>query len=325
MPSSISNSDPAFRDSTAEGFHFRRATMVVVGMVLLVLLSAEALARYAFPRISRIEARITRDEHEALSMGDPSPGAPPTILLAGNSLLLNGLDYPKIRNVMSPDSRVVRFVIEQTEYLDWYYGLHHIFESGNRPAAVVLCLNLGQTVSSEILGDYSARHLFGISDLLPVARRAGMDATRTSGLLLAHWSAFYASRATIRNFILNRSDPPYAAAIHALADSAIRPLPPDDELVAKARSRLDAIRILCGRYGVDLVLLIPPSLTRGNELLASAATQQNVDFEFPFPPGTLGPQMFQADRSHLNDKGAVIFTDAITRCLRTRLPRWSSH
>jgi hypothetical protein len=322
MRSSISNSDPALRQPLAKSSQFRCATIAVMSMGLLALLSAEALSRYAFPRVSQIEGRIASDEREAMSVGAPALGAPPTILLAGNSLLLNGLDYPRIRKEMSPDARVVRFVIERTDYLDWYYGLHHMFESGVRPAAVVLCLNLGQTVSSEILGDYSARHLFGVSDLLPVARQAGMDATRTSGMFLAHWSAFYASRATIRNFILNRSDPPYAAAMHALADSAIRPFPPDDELVREARGRLDAIRQLCRRYGVDLVLLIPPSLTRQNELLASAATLQNVDFDFPLPFGTVGPQVFQADRSHLNEKGAAIFTEAIVRCLRARLARW---
>jgi hypothetical protein len=254
-----------------------------------------------------------------MSIGAPAPGVPPTVLLVGNSLLLDGLDYPKIRKQMASDARVVRFVIERTDYLDWYYGLHHMFASGVRPSVVVLCLNLGQTVSSETLGDYSARHLFGISDLLPVAKQAGMDATRTSGMVVAHWSAFYASRATIRNFILNRTNPPYAAAIHALADSTIKPLPPDDELVREGRSRLSAIRELCRQYGIELVLLIPPSLTRYNDLLASAASLEDVHFDFPLPLGTIGPEMFRADRSHLNDKGAAIFTDAIARCLRARL------
>jgi hypothetical protein len=285
----------------------------------LVLLGAEILSRYAFPRISQIEARITSDERQAMSIGAPAPGVPPTVLLVGNSLLLDGLDYPKIRKQMASDARVVRFVIERTDYLDWYYGLHHMFASGVRPSVVVLCLNLGQTVSSETLGDYSARHLFGISDLLPVAKQAGMDATRTSGMVVAHWSAFYASRATIRNFILNRTDPPYAAAIHALADNTIKPLPPDDELVREGRSRLSAIRELCRQYGIELVLLIPPSLTRYNDLLASAASFEDVHFDFPLPLGTIGPEMFRADRSHLNDKGAAIFTDAIARCLRARL------
>jgi hypothetical protein len=321
MHSSTSSSDSALRGPLAARSRLRRAIISVIGTGLLALLGAEALSRFAFPRISQIEARITSDEREAMSIGTPILGDPPTVLLVGNSLLLNGLDYPKVRREMSTDARVLRFVIERTEYLDWYYGLHHMFESGVRPSAVVLCLNLGQTVSSETLGDYSARHLFGVSDLLPVAQQAGMDATRTSGMVLAHWSAFYASRATIRNFILNRTDPPYGAVMHALADNSSKPIPPDDELVRKARTRLTAIRQLCRQYGVELVLLIPPSLTRLNDLLASAASLQNVDFDFPLPFGTIGSEMFRADRSHLNDKGAAVFTDAILRCLRARLAK----
>jgi hypothetical protein len=323
MPSSISSSEPEDRRApTGETkARLRSATIALIASVVLVMLGAEVLSRYAFPRISQIEGRINGDERQAMSIRAPAPGSPPIVLLLGNSLLLRALDYPKIQTEMAPDARVARFVIENTEYLDWYYGLRHMFASGVRPSAVVLCLNLGQTVSSKTLGDYSARHLFGISELLPVAHDAGMDATRTSGLVLAHWSSFYASRATIRNFILNKTDPPYATALHALADSAVSPLPADDKLVSEARTRLSSLQQLCQQYGVELVLLIPPSLGRYNDLLASAAGLQHVDFDYPVPQGALGPEFFRADGAHLNEKGAAIFTEALARCLRARLQR----
>jgi hypothetical protein len=320
MHSSISSSEPAVaseRNAPANP-QLRLATVAIVALVALVFLGAEILSRYAFPRISQIERRIRSDEHQAMSIRAPAPDSPPTVLVVGNSLLLRGLDYPKIRTEMAPDAQVIRFSIENTEYLDWYYGLRHMFESGVHPSMVVLCLNLGQTVSSRTLGDYSARHLFGVPELLPVARAAGMDATRTSGLILAHWSAFYASRATIRNFILNRADPSYAHVMHALADSAPNALPPDDALVNTARDRLAAIQHLCTQYGVELVLLIPPSLTRYNDLLASAARLQNVSFDDPMPVGTLGPEYFM-DGVHLNPTGAVLFTNAVAGRLRARL------
>jgi len=322
MRSSISNFDPTTNVPIATpAFVLRRATIAVITSVAVVLLGAELLSRYAFPRMSQIESRIEMDEREAMSIRNSDPGSPPTVLLIGNSLLLEGLDYPKIRTEMGSDARVVRFVIERTDYLDWYYGLRHMFGSGVRPSLVVLCLNLGQTVSSGTLGDYSARHLFGVSDVLSVAHEAGMDATRTSGLVLAHWSAFYASRETIRNFIFNKADPPYAAALHTLADNAVKPLPPDDELVREARARLSAIQQLCRQHNVELVLLIPPSLLRYNDLLASAASLQNIDFDYPLPFGTLGPTMFRPDGNHLNDKGAAVFTETIARCLRARLAK----
>jgi hypothetical protein len=323
MHSSISSSEPADRsEPTAKTDpRLRHATIALIVSVAVVMLGAEILSRYAFPRISQIEGRINSDEREAMSIQAPAPGAPPTVLLVGNSLLLRGLDYPKIRRDMAPNARVLRFVIESTEYLDWYYGLHHMFASGVRPPMVVLCLNLGQTVDARTLGDYSARHLFGASELLPVAHAAGMSATRTSGLVLAHWSAFYASRATIRNYILNRIAPSYAAALHKIADSTITLLPADDVLVSKAGERLRAIQQLCNQNGVELVLLIPPSLSRYNDLLSSAAGLQQINFDYPLPAGALGPEFFRADGSHLNEKGAALFTDAIARCLRARLEK----
>ena len=320
MHSSISSSEPqrpASPDATPKR-RVRFVTYSVIVSVVTIFLGAEILSRYAFPHISQIEGRIRSDESQARSIRGPIPGSQPTVLIVGNSLLLRGLDYPRIRAEMAPDARVIRFAIENTEYIDWYYGLHHLFESGVRPSMVVLCLNLKQTVSSQTLGDYSARHLFGVAELLPVAHAAGMDATRASGLILAHWSAFYASRATIRNFILNVSDPPYARALHALADSAPSPLPADDVLVDIARNRLKAIAELCHQNGVGFVLLVPPALNRYNDLLASAAALQQVNFDYPVPAGALGPEYF-LDGAHLNLKGAAVFTDALARRLRARL------
>ena len=296
---------------------FLHASLTLLALVAFVMLSAELLSRYAFPRISNIERRIRNDESRVMTLRSTGVDARPTVLLAGNSLLLMGLDYPHLNAQVGRQAYAVRFVIENTEYLDWYYGLHHLFASGVRPSIVVLCLNVGQTVSSRTLGDYSARHLFGASDLLPVAHAAGMDATQTSELLLSHWSAFYASRATMRNFILNRAAPGYATAMHNLADNARSSLPPDDEVIGTARARLDAIDSLCRQFGAQLVLLIPPSLGGRNELLASAAQLGNVNFDYPLP--TLNSDMFRSDGTHLNQKGAAVFTQAIARCLQARL------
>ncbi len=296
----------------------RLATVAVIAAFVTVSCVAELVSRYIFPRVSQIEARIRSDERQAMSIHSRQAGSVPTVLLVGNSLLLRGLDYPVLRKEIAPDAQVTRFGIENTEYVDWYYGLHHMFESGVHPFMVVLCLNLGQTVSSRSLGDYSARHLFGVSELLPAAHDTGMDATRTSELVLAHWSAFYASRATIRNFILNVTDPPYAYAIHDVANSIAAPLPADDVLIRTARARLDAMQQLCDRHGVQLVLLIPPALGRYNDLLARAAELEHVRYDYPIRSEKISPDFF-ADGTHLNTRGAALFTDAIARCLHARL------
>jgi hypothetical protein len=297
----------------------RRASLSLIASIVCLMLGAETFSRDVFPRISQIERRIHEDEGQVRAIPAHSSDPQPTVLLAGNSLLLRGLDYPLIRTDLAPHARVVRFAIENTEYLDWYYGLRHLFAAGVRPAMVVLCLNLGQTVSPRTLGDYSARHLFGAAELLPVAHEAGLGATGTSDLILAHWSAFYASRSTMRNFVLNKTAPAYAAAMHALADNTRAPLPPDAELMRTARARLRALDILCRQSGVELVLLIPPSVAGHNDLLASAAALETVNFDYPFPAGALGADLFRADGAHLNQQGAAVFTQALAGILRARV------
>jgi hypothetical protein len=322
MHSSTSNSKPVRYSGLVRGNGnkpIRIATVTLIASILAVTGFAEIASRYAFPGISRIESRIRSDEAQVAAIRSSGPGSPPVVLLVGNSLLLQALDYPRIQSEMASEGKVVRFVIENTEYLDWYYGLRHLFDSGVRPSTVVVCLSIGQAVSSKTLGDYSAYHLFGVSQLLPVAHDAGMDATRTTSLVLAHWSSFYANRATIRNFILNRSAPGYAAAMHYIADNTKETLPPDEEIVEKARKRIRAMQQLCHQYGVQLVILVPPSLGPHNSLLASAAELEQTNADDPLPFGTVGPEFFQADRFHMNEKGAAVFTQALARSLHQRL------
>lgn len=321
MHSSTFSSDTAqgSRANAPAGLRCRRACAALFLSLIGLLLVVELLAAYAFPRISRIEGRIRDDEREVMALRQRAPNSPPTILMVGNSLLLRGLDYPRIQADLAPKARVVRFVIENTDYIDWYYGLHRLFASGIRPNFVVLCLDAQQTITSQTLGDYSARHLFGATELIPAARAAKLDATDTSGLILAHWSAFYASRATIRNFILNNAAPGYADALHSVANGIRYLMPPDAELLIEARSRLRRVNELCQRNDVPLIFLIPPSTTGPDNVLATAAKLENVDFEYPFTTGALSAALFRSDGMHLNEKGAEVFTQAIEGELRRRV------
>jgi lysophospholipase L1-like esterase len=176
-------------------------------------------------------------------------------------------------------------------------------------------LNAGQTITPEILGDYSARYLFDAHDLLAVAHDAGLDTTQTSNLFFAHWSAFYASRATIRNYLINVVDPPYASALHELARTP-QPLPPESQMIVIARARLRAINELCRRKGSDFIFLVPPSLSNLDEALIKAAALENVKVTVPLPAGTVGAEYFRADGFHLNEKGATLFTKKLAQELR---------
>jgi len=291
------------------------ATASLLSVLALLLASAELLTRYFYPRMSRIEARIASDQRQVGTLAATSENDPPSVLLLGNSLLLHALDYPKIQQDLAP-IRVVRYVIENTEYLDWYYGLRKLFAEGVRPTKVVLVLNLGQTLSHEVLAE-SPYKLFRADDLLAVSRDADMDTTQTSNLLFAHWSAFYAGREGIRNYILNVTDPAYATELHRLA-RVPSVLPSEEQLLEQSRTRLQTLDQLCRRYGVQFVLVVPPALGTGSTILLKAGELQGVDVDAPVPLVSLGPEYFLADHFHLNEKGEALFTEALARDLRTR-------
>jgi len=66
------------------------------------------------------------------------------ILLVGNSLLNEGVDFPQFTADMPTKWRIKRLVIESTTYIEWYYGLGRIFRDGARPDLVCLMLSWEQ-------------------------------------------------------------------------------------------------------------------------------------------------------------------------------------
>ena len=327
MPLSISNSRAESTTTESEQEQYfpapgspaatravRVATVCLIALLALVPALAELAARYLYPRVSHIKQRILSDESETVSVAR-SPENDPSVLLVGNSLLLHALDYPTMKKDLAPNVHVVRYVIENTEYLDWYYGLRRLFAQGVRPSKVVLCLNLGQTLSHGVLSS-SPWQLFRAGDLLSISRDSGMDTTQTSNLLFSHYSEFYADREEIRNYLLNVADPPYADELHRLAR---RPpvYPSEEEMLGESRARLRQIDKLCRDNGAQLVFVIPPSLSNRDELLLKAGALEGVAVDMPVAYGTFGPDFYR-DHFHLNDKGAAVFTEALARDLRTR-------
>lgn len=105
----------------------------------LVCALIEAGTAFEFERISRIEQRREKEYQGALEMHSAEHAT--SVLVAGNSLLLEGVDFPQLQQDVGPEFSLRRLVVEGTFYLDWYYGLRRMFASGARPNVVVLVLN----------------------------------------------------------------------------------------------------------------------------------------------------------------------------------------
>jgi hypothetical protein len=317
MPSSISSSEPAgipVSETTTQRSQSYAKAIVLAFLCFVVLLGLlETGMRAAFDRFSRIGGRIAGEYALARSIAPAKPGDPPAILVVGNSLLLEGVDFPDLQQRVT-SARVSRFVVENTNWLDWYYGIRRLLAEGTRPKAIILCMNTPQLMSSAIRGEYSSYYLFQARDIPAVARDAQYNLTRASGLVFAHYSRFYADRNNLRSFLLNRLDGAY---VDMMFQMTVRPAPASSgaEIERVAEVRLAALKAAGDATGVRCILLIPPGFTSGEKEIRAAADRVGAEVWVPIPQNAL-PHSDYKDDYHLNQHGAAIFTEALASRLK---------
>lgn len=295
---------------------YRRPIAATLAMLLCLFSAVEAVSQFGFKRISHIESR-TESDHAAALAARPGGPARPTILLLGNSLLLEGMDYDAIRRDLEPRAHPVRFVVEQTAYLDWYYGIRRLLADGSRPDRIVLCLNLDQLLENRIRGEYSAYYLIRTADLVSAGREAGYDLTRISDLFFARYSMFYAGRNNLRNFALNTVAPSYGGFLHNITIAKAHPLT-DADVFARAAPRLRRLRALCEENHIAFDFVVPPGFEQGVQGLIEAGEQTGASVLTPVPQFAWKPDLYR-DGFHLNHEGAVRFTRILADALLRRL------
>ena len=288
--------------------------LLTTACLMLLCLSLEVVTRAGFRHISRIESRIASQYNTASALRR-TPGKQ-TILFLGNSLPLEGIDIPQLRTAMGNHTLCVPFFIEQTQYLDWYFGMRRLFQGGSKPDVVVLSMNIYHLMSPAIRGDYSAFYLFRTADIPEIGRETQSNLTTTSGLLLSHFSLFYAGRTPLRNFLLTRVDRPYSDLLHELsthpASSAAAGTA--EEILTR---RLREVRTLSESYGIRFVFLLPPGF--GSEsALTSSAERAGAPVLIPIHLNRLDRDKFR-DGFHLNEAGSAIFTRRLAEELRQYL------
>lgn len=293
MHSSISSSNPAYRRSVAISLVAAAATLIFI----------ESVTRFGFQRVSRLESRTAQEYRQALALRPAPPGQPPNILIAGNSLLLAGMDE-SINKLVAPQARVYRLVVEQTHYIDWHYGVRRLLADGSQPDYLILCIGPTHWVSDVIRGDYSSYYLYRTPDIPSVARDAGYGLTRQAGLFTARYSMYYAGRANLRNFLLHRLYPGYSDIQH---DLTTHPAPdfPLDKIEQTVEGRLRELTATIG-HRTRFAMLIPPTFVNYEEGIRQAAEKVGVRLLVPIHAGELPEEMF-VDHMHVSDAGSRKF------------------
>lgn len=294
--------------SSSKGAGSRAGIIYLLAGLAIFSIAIELGANVAFARVSRIQKRILGEYHAAQRVQQLSADGKPTLLLTGNSLLLEGLDLPKTQATLAPRYSVSRFVVEQTEYLDWFFGTRRLLAEGARPAILVLTLPTGHLISSGTRGEYFARHQMQAGDIVEVAQASRLDMTTASNFWFAHFSEWLGSKAEIRKVFLAQA----LGNLDALASRVTNrndSIPSDEAIEGILAPRLQALKAVCESYGVRLVLMLPALLDAQEKVngVTAACRRNRISVLQPYLPGELTSAYFR-DGFHLNAAGENLFT-----------------
>jgi hypothetical protein len=310
VPSSTSNSEP--RAAT-------RAIAVLLTGLFLFSATLEVVTRRGFSSVSRTQRRIFQDLSAAKSIAPSVSNDPPTILVVGNSLLLDGVDRASLKKELAPTYQVVLLPVENTQFEDWYFGLRRLFAEGSRPSVVVVCLSTRQMMSRATDGEYFAYYLMQGGDLLAVKKESHLDNTMASAYFFANRSDWLGSRAQIRNWLLQEIMPNLERLI-GFFPGKTPPMPAKEQVVAGAVPHLLSLDQLCKSNGARLIVLVPPTLTHDDASadVQDSAAREGIPVLVPLRPADVSPDEFH-DGFHLNPRGATRFTHRLASELLQKL------
>jgi hypothetical protein len=302
-------------NSKASGTSARAGIFYLLLALTLFSIALELAANVAFARISRIQGRIVAEYQAAHRLRPMSAEGKPTLLLVGNSLLLEGLDLPKTQAAVRSRYDVSRLVVEQTQYLDWFFGIRRLLNEGARPSIVMLTLPTGHLISTATRGEYFARYQMQARDILEVAQASHLDTTTASNYWFAHFSGWLGSKAEIRKWFLAHA----LGNLDALASRVTNradPLPPDEAIEAILLPRFQAAKAVCDRAGARFAVMLPPVLDSHEKIqgVISACRRAGIHILVPYTPGELTGDYYR-DGFHLNAAGEDLFTTRVCRLL----------
>src|SRR5216684_8244124 len=313
MPSSTSSSKPGAL------FHAK----LLVGICALLIVAFEFFSDFLLKQHSETYARVSRQYAEAVKMRPAKPSEPTSVLIIGNSLLLEGVDVDRLKKLTSSQMHVYPIFVEATGYYDWFYALQRLFREGAKPQVVVLGVGVNSFLADSVRQDYVPMMLFDMRDSLAVASDLKMDRTATSNLLLAHSSVFWDTRTVLRTQILRHAVPHYAELVLLLKPQPA--IPPPHQFQTIANSRLEQLREQYQAHGAQLIILVPPTPSSEDAVrqMTLASRTAGVDTLVPINPRALSAKYYQPDELHLNSEGAALFTTALAEYLPQTIVRES--
>jgi hypothetical protein len=296
----------------------RTGILVLLTGLAVILLGLELCSPLILTRFSRIERREESESQAAITLHSFTADGRPTVLFVGNSLLLEGVDLDSLQHNLAPQYAVSRFAIEQTQYLDWYFGLRRLLEEGSHPSVIVLSLATDQFASALSLDESFAHRQMSLRDFPLAVRENNLDKTTASTYLFAHFSNWLADKGFIRQDLLILLVPNFRELAARIADHGPHIHDPS-VLLKMAQQRLPELHDLSQTYGIKIVLLVPPSLKPDHsQEVQELGEKAGVPVWVLSPPGQFPPELYR-DGFHLNVQGSEIFTARLADQIRMKI------
>jgi hypothetical protein len=306
-------SAPAHRSMSA-----RSGILALLAGLAFILLGLEIASPVVLTRLSRIEQREESETKAASTLRPFTPDGRPTVLFVGNSLLIEGVQLESLRDSLASQYAVSRLGIEQTHYLDWYFGLRRLLQEGSHPSVIVLSLATDQLASRFTLDESFAHRQMSARDFPLAVREINLDKTTATNYLFAHWSNWLADKGFIRQDVLILLVPHFRDLAARIADHGPHIHDPAI-LLAMAQRRLPELHDLAQTYGVKIVLLVPPTLRPDHsQEIQELGEKVGVPVWVLSPPGEFSRDLY-LDGFHLNSQGSGIFTARLADQIRREI------
>jgi hypothetical protein len=286
--------------------------------IVVIWLGLELSSPIILKRFSRIERRIESETAEALTLRPFTQDGRPTVLLVGNSLLLEGVQLDVLQDRLAPHYAVSRLGIDQTRYLDWYFGLRRLLQQGSHPSVIILSLATDQFASMFSLEEAFAHRQMSAHDFTLFVREAKLDKTAATSYFFAHWSNWLGDKRFIRQDLLILMVPNFRELGGRVAPHGARINDPSI-LLGMARERLPELRDLAQSYGIKIVVLVPPTLREDySSDVQQLGDKAGVPVWVLSPPGEFSRDLYR-DGFHLNAQGSEIFTTRLANQISTQI------
>ena len=89
-------------------------TRLLLGICALLIAAFEFLSDYLLKHNSETYARVSRQYDEAVKIRPAMPGEPISVLMVGNSLLLQGVDIERLKRLTSGQMHIYPIFLEAT-------------------------------------------------------------------------------------------------------------------------------------------------------------------------------------------------------------------